>query len=101
MNDYRVEPHHLVGYHGNWYVLATNTRNGRTETFALSRFRSVASTGDRFVRPAGYDARDVIRTADLANPTLGRGWGRPIPFRRRRRGTKKARPLRGLWGAAR
>ncbi|HOX03496.1 MAG TPA: WYL domain-containing protein [Candidatus Paceibacterota bacterium] len=61
VKDYRLEPHHLVGYHGNWYVLATNTRNGRTETFALSRFRSVAPNGERFERPAGYDAREVIR----------------------------------------
>ena len=61
VKDYRLEPHHLVGYHGNWSVLATNAEKNRTETFALSRFRSVAPNGGRFVRPADFDPREVIR----------------------------------------
>ena len=61
VKDYRLEPHHLVGYHGNWYVLATNAAKDRTETFALSRFRSVAPNGGRFVRPADFDPREVIK----------------------------------------
>jgi len=61
VKDYRLEPHHLVGYHGNWYVLATNAGNGRTETFAISRFRSVTPNGGRFVRPADFNPCEVIK----------------------------------------
>ena len=60
VHDYELEPHHLVAYHGNWYVLATNAGNSRTETFALSRFRSVAANGRRFTRPANYDPLAVV-----------------------------------------
>jgi len=61
IHDYQLESHHLVAYHGNWYLLATNTGKGRPEIFALSRFRSVAATGHRFVRPENYDPLAVIQ----------------------------------------
>jgi hypothetical protein len=58
VKDYRLEPHHLVGYHGNWYVLATNTGNGRTigavDSFldargARRRTGGTAETGQRAI----------------------------------------------------
>jgi hypothetical protein len=52
-----VEPYHLVAYHGNWYLLAWNTLCARMETFALSRCRSIAGTGEHFAPPVGFDAR--------------------------------------------
>jgi predicted DNA-binding transcriptional regulator YafY len=61
VKDYQLEPHHLVAYHGNWYLLATNARNRQTEIFALSRFRSVAAQRQRFVRPKEYNPLDFIK----------------------------------------
>jgi proteasome accessory factor B len=61
--DYLLEPHHLVAYHGNWYLLALNTTAGRIETFALSRCRSLAGTRQHFARPAGFDAPAFFKDA--------------------------------------
>ena len=61
--DYLVEPYHLVAYHGNWYLLARNTALARMETFALSRCRSIAGTGDHFTRSALFDPRRFFRDA--------------------------------------
>jgi predicted DNA-binding transcriptional regulator YafY len=59
--DYLLEPCHLVAYHGNWYLLAVNLTAGRMETFALSRCRAMAGTGQHFARPVGFDARAFFR----------------------------------------
>jgi proteasome accessory factor B len=59
--QYAVEPYHLAAYHGNWYLVARNTGNGRIETFALSRCRSMVGMGQGFERPAGFDARSFFR----------------------------------------
>jgi predicted DNA-binding transcriptional regulator YafY len=60
---YVVEPYHLAAYHGNWYLLALNTAAGRTETFALSRCRSIEGTWQHFARPADFDARSFFKDA--------------------------------------
>lgn len=60
---YLIEPHHLVAYHGNWYLLALNRASARMETFALSRCRSITATGEHFVRSARFDARRFFRDA--------------------------------------
>lgn len=61
--NYRVEPYHLVAYHGNWYLLARNTLSARMETFALSRCRSITGTGEHFARSASFDARGFFQDA--------------------------------------
>jgi predicted DNA-binding transcriptional regulator YafY len=61
--DYLVESYHLVAYHGNWYLLALNTAAGRLETFALSRCRSLAGTGEHFARPAGFSGPAFFKDA--------------------------------------
>jgi proteasome accessory factor B len=58
---YLVDPCHLAAYHGNWYVLALNAAAGRIETFALSRCRSVEGTGQHFVRPPDFEARNFFK----------------------------------------
>jgi proteasome accessory factor B len=63
IRDYLLEPWHLVAYHGNWYLLALNTSAGRTETFALSRCRSLAATGQHFPRPAAFDPNTFFKDA--------------------------------------
>ncbi len=52
-----------MAYHGNWYLLALNTAAGRLETFALSRCRRLAGTGQRFARPAAFDPRAFFKDA--------------------------------------
>ena len=76
VKGYRLEPHHLVAYHGNWYLLATNACDHQTEIFALSRFRSVAAQRTRFVRPKDYDPLEFIK--DGFGITRG---GRPMYVR--------------------
>jgi proteasome accessory factor B len=61
--DYSVEPYHLVAYHGNWYLLALNTAAGRLETFALSRCRSLAGTGQHFPRTTEFDPTAFFKDA--------------------------------------
>jgi proteasome accessory factor B len=61
--DYLLEAYHLVAYHGNWYLVAFNTVAGRIETFALSRCRTIEGTGEHFLRPPGFDARNFFKDA--------------------------------------
>ena len=62
-SDYRLHPYHLLAYHGNWYLLARNEEKDRMATFALSRFRSIEETGERFRRAQDFDARAYSREA--------------------------------------
>ena len=62
--DFLRDDHHApIAYHGNWYLRALNTAAGRTETFALSRCRSLAGTGQHFPRPAAFDAKAFFKDA--------------------------------------
>jgi hypothetical protein len=63
IRDYLLQPWHLVAYHGNYYPLALNTDAGRTETFALSRCRSLAGTGQHFPSPAAFDPKAFLKNA--------------------------------------
>jgi predicted DNA-binding transcriptional regulator YafY len=42
-------------------LLATNACDHETEIFALSRFRSVAARGQRFVRPKDYHPLEFVK----------------------------------------
>ncbi len=61
LSAYLLEPCHLVAYHGNWYLLALNTAAGRMETFALSRCRSLAGTGQHFPSPVAFDPKTFFK----------------------------------------
>ena len=61
VSTYELHPYHLLAYHGNWYVLARNTAKEQIETFALSRFRNLASSGGTFARPADFNAQTYLR----------------------------------------
>jgi len=58
-----MQPYQLVAYHGNWCLPALNTAAGRMETFALSRCRSLAGSGQHFARPPGFDAQVYFKDA--------------------------------------
>ena len=63
VSEYELHPYHLLAYHGNWYTLALNTAKARVETFALSRFRQIAATGQTFTRPAEFCPETYARQA--------------------------------------
>lgn len=63
VSDYVLHPYHLLAYHGNWYVLAWNTGKDQIETFALSRFRRIQATGEKFTRPADFNPENYARQA--------------------------------------
>ena len=63
VSEYELHPYHLLAYHGNWYTLALNTTKARVETFALSRFRQIAATGQTFTRPAEFCLETYARQA--------------------------------------
>ncbi|MCX6925431.1 MAG: WYL domain-containing protein [Verrucomicrobia bacterium] len=47
----------------NWYLLALNIAAGCIETFALSRCRFLAGSGQHFARPAGFSAPAFFKDA--------------------------------------
>jgi predicted DNA-binding transcriptional regulator YafY len=47
----------------NWYLLALNPAAGHIESFALSRCRTLAGTGQYFTRPPGFDAAAFFKDA--------------------------------------
>ena len=58
---YRLDPYHLVAYHGDWYLLAYHHRRASLATFALSRVRRAAATGCRFELPPDFDPAERLR----------------------------------------
>lgn len=71
VKQYRVEPYHLLSYHGNWYVLCG--RDGRSSfvrrtsadreepaTFAVSRIQWITGTGRHFSLPKNFDAGKYV-----------------------------------------
>jgi len=61
--DYELHPFHLLAYHGNWYLMAWNMEKERVATFALSRFRRIAATGQAFTRPVEFSPEIYARQA--------------------------------------
>jgi predicted DNA-binding transcriptional regulator YafY len=60
VGPYVLRPYHLFAYHGNWYVAAGREGKAEAGTFAVSRIRSVESTGRRFETPA-FDPLEHVR----------------------------------------
>ena len=60
VRDYILEPYHLVAYHGNWYVVGQHVRKQRIATFAVSRIRSLNTTGESFEIPDAFDVREHV-----------------------------------------
>lgn len=52
-----LSPYHLVGYSGEWYLIASSRNSVEPKTFALSRMASVVTLAERFVMPEGFDAQ--------------------------------------------
>lgn len=52
----RVRPYHLRAVAGGWYLFGHDERRKAERTFALTRMRDVAKTGDGFERPEDFSA---------------------------------------------
>jgi len=63
VSEYELHPYHLLAYHGNWYLMAWNVNKGRVATFALSRFRRIAATGQVYTRAAEFSPEAYARQA--------------------------------------
>lgn len=63
VSAHELHPYHLLAYHGNWYALARKVEKDKIGTFALSRFRRIEATGQRFTRPADFNAETHTRLA--------------------------------------
>lgn len=63
VSEYELHPYHLLAYHGNWYLMAWNVEKKRVATFALSRFRRIAATGQVYTRAAEFSPETYARQA--------------------------------------
>ena len=57
--DRRVDPFHLVRYHGEWYMIGHCYFRQAIRTFALSRIRSAALRKEVFTVPEDFDGAAV------------------------------------------
>jgi predicted DNA-binding transcriptional regulator YafY len=60
---YRLEPYHLLAYHGDWYVLGAHADRAGPATFAMSRIQALTGTGVHFAIPADFNAREHVDQA--------------------------------------
>lgn len=65
----QIEPYHLVGHKGQWYVIALCHRAGAVRTFALSRMRRVALLKGTFAMPKQFSLKKML------NSHFGIIWG--------------------------
>jgi predicted DNA-binding transcriptional regulator YafY len=63
VSEYELHPYHLLANHGNWYLMAWNVEKERVATFALSRFRRIAATGQVYTRPVEFSPETYARQA--------------------------------------
>jgi proteasome accessory factor B len=62
-SEYNLHPYHLLAYHGNWYLMGLNVAKDRVATFALSRFRRIETTDQKFARPPEFNPEVYARKA--------------------------------------
>ena len=57
----RVEPYHLACIDNHWYLFAHDRERKDVRTFALSRVSEAHVTGERFSRPATFNAKKYLK----------------------------------------
>jgi predicted DNA-binding transcriptional regulator YafY len=89
VSEYVLHPYHLLAYHGNWYLMAWNVEKARVATFALSRFRQIASARQAFTRPAEFSPEESAGSdrRETAGRTPSAGM----------RQNRRHRSVRGRW----
>tara|TARA_B100000614_G_scaffold154855_1_gene137125 strand:+ start:283 stop:1269 length:987 start_codon:yes stop_codon:yes gene_type:complete len=55
-----IDPLHLVGHRGEWYLLCWSHHHKEVRIYALFRMRKARLRGETFVRPPGFDLEHYI-----------------------------------------
>ena len=55
-----VDPYHLVGHRGEWYLLSWAHEHQSIRIYALTRIQSCSATHERFTRPNDFRPEDYI-----------------------------------------
>ncbi|MFP4552134.1 MAG: helix-turn-helix transcriptional regulator [Spirochaetales bacterium] len=55
-----LDPYHVVGHRGQWYLLAHSHHDAEVRIYALNRILKCTVTKDRFTRPPGFSPADHI-----------------------------------------
>jgi predicted DNA-binding transcriptional regulator YafY len=58
-----IDPYHIVGYRGEWYLIGYSHHDEEVRIYALGRVTKAVATLDRFDRPAAFDPADYIDPA--------------------------------------
>jgi proteasome accessory factor B len=56
----RVDPYHIVGFHGEWYLLAWSHHDEEVRVYALARIRDCRLGSRGFDRPGDFDPHSYI-----------------------------------------
>jgi predicted DNA-binding transcriptional regulator YafY len=59
----RVDPLHLVGHRGEWYLLCWSHHDGGIRIYALARVKRATITDERYTPPEGFSVGDYIDPA--------------------------------------
>lgn len=63
-----VDPYGVVFHAGRWYLVGHDHVRGELRTFRVDRIRDVSETGERFVKPEGFDAVEHLVQSLAAVP---------------------------------
>ena len=55
-----LDPYHLVGHDGEWYLLAYSHHNDEVRVYAMSRIKKCSVTRDAFSRPSDFAPENYI-----------------------------------------
>ncbi|MFP3959763.1 MAG: helix-turn-helix transcriptional regulator [Spirochaetaceae bacterium] len=58
-----IDPYHIVGYRGEWYLIGYSHHDDEVRIYALGRITGASATSQRFTRPAGFDPAGYIDPA--------------------------------------
>ena len=59
----KVEPYHLLGYSGEWYLIAADSNSKRLKTYGLSRIKSAVALEERFTMPMDFEVRKYLKNS--------------------------------------
>jgi len=55
-----IDPYHIVGHKGEWYILGWSHRYNEVRIFAMSRIKSAILSGSKFEHPHDFSPADYI-----------------------------------------
>ena len=56
-----LNPYHLLGYSGEWYLIASDGSPRKAKTYGLSRIISAKALEERFTMPRDFDAQSYLK----------------------------------------